>query len=326
MKRRTTNSRQNSRMKRLEVRVMSPRIAWFGFLRACGKSAKLLAALALLGGLAYGGWYGVQRAFLRNPEFQLRQLSLNSNKALDEAGLVTAADLDLHANLFKLDVEQIRTRLAVRPEIASVTVERHLPSTLAVNITARTPKAWLAVSGSDPAAIRREGGLLVDADGVTYACPGLQWEDARDLPVVLVPKKDEALLVAGQTLKHPEIERCFRLLASAVAADPQAVRWIDRLEQANPWSIQMTTRNGTVATFGFDNQTRQITDFVTALDHASREGYGIATISLIPQRNIPITLREEPVPPRATPVPEPTKEEIRSDRRSKDLKSLLNRN
>ncbi|MGC4016861.1 MAG: FtsQ-type POTRA domain-containing protein [Luteolibacter sp.] len=326
MKRRTTNSRQNSRMKRLEVRVMSPRIAWFGFLRACGKSAKLVVILALLGGLGYGGWYGVQRAFLRNPEFQLRQLSLNSNKVLDEAGLVAAAEIDLNANLFKLDIDRIHDRLAARPDIAAVTVERHLPSTLVVNISARTPKAWIAVSGSDPAVVRKEGGLLVDAGGMTYTCPALQWEDARDLPVVMVPKKDESLLIAGQTLKHPEIERCFRLLAVAVAADPQAVRWIDRIEQANAWSVQMTTRSGTIATFGFDNQTRQIADFVTALDHASREGYGIATISLIPQRNIPITLREEPVPPRATPVPEPTKEDIRNDRRSKDLKSLLNRN
>ncbi|BCU77756.1 FtsQ-type POTRA domain-containing protein [Luteolibacter sp. LG18] len=326
MKRRTTHSRQKSRMKRLEVRVMSPRIAWFGFLRACGKSAKLLVLLALLGALIYGGWYGVQRAFLRNPEFQLRQLSLNPNQALDEAGLVDAAGIDLHANLFKLDVEEMRARLAARPEIAAVSVERHLPSTLAVTVTARTPRAWVAVSGTEPTGIRRTGGLLVDATGVVYACPALQWQDARDLPVVMVPKKDEAALATGATLSHPEVKRCFRLLDSAIAADPDATRWIDRIEQPNAWSMHLTTRSGTVATFGFDNQTRQIADFVTALDHASREGYGIATISLIPQRNIPITLREEPVPPRATPVPEPTREEIRNDRRSKDLKSLLNRN
>jgi len=326
-KRRTTHSRQRSRMRKLEVRVMSPRIAWFGFLRLCGRSAKFFLILALAVAAGWGGWLGIKRAFLENPEFQLRMIALNPNPALDEADLVKAASIDLHANLFDLDVKAIRQRLASRPEIAAVTVERRLPSTLDVHVTARVPRAWIGSVGAETGSLRKEGGLLVDAAGTVFPCPALQWQEARDLPIILLPRDADAQgPVAGEVVKTPQLQRCFRLLDSALAADADASRWIDYVQQLNTWSVQLVTRNGTTATFGLDNHSRQMADFAAALDHASRQGYAIATINLIPQRNIPITLRSEPAPPRATPVPEPTKEEIRSDRRSNDLKSLLNRN
>jgi hypothetical protein len=325
-KRRTTNSRQKSRMKRLEVRVMSPRIAWFGFLRVCGKAVKLCILLGLIGGAGWGGWLGIQKVFLKNPEFQLQRLLLNPNQALDEPALVEAGGIDLRANLFSLDLEAIRQRLVSRPEIAAAKVERHLPSTLAVTLEVRTPRAWIALKSEDLSNERRVGGLLVDGFGIVYPCPELQWDEAKELPMMVIPAAMAGQLIAGQPFDHPELQRCMRLLDTAIAAAPEATQWIDRLEQVNAWSVLLTTRHGTVATFGFENQTRQMGDFMLALDHASREGYAIATISLIPQRNIPITLREEPVPPRAVVVQEPTREEVRSDRRSKDLKSLIQRN
>jgi cell division septal protein FtsQ len=325
-KRRTSNSRQRSRMKRLEVRVMSPRIAWFGFLKLCGRGMKYTLILALVGAAGWGVWLGIQRAFLHNPEFQLRLVQLNPNEALDEADVVKIASIDLRANLFKLDTDLIHERLAARPEISEVFVERRLPSTLDVQIKARTPRAWIASSGTDPSTVRHPGSLLVDPNGFVYPCPSLQWQTARDLPVILVPTQAEGkTLTAGQAASHPELQRAFRLLSVAIESDPEALRWIDHLEQANPWSMQLTTRNGTVATIGFRDQDRQIRDLATALDHAVRQGYGIATINLIPERNIPITTRDEAPPPRAIPVPEPTHQEIREDRRSKDLKALLNR-
>jgi len=325
-KRRTSNSRQRSRMKRLEVRVMSPRIAWFGFLRFCGRSMKYALILAMIGAAGWGVWLGIQRAFLHNPEFQLRLVQLNPNEALDEADVVKTASIDLQANLFELNPDLIRQRLAARPEVEKVTVERRLPSTLAVQVKARTPRAWIAASGADLATIRHPGGLLVDPSGFVYPCSALQWEVSRDLPVILVPNLPNGNApVIGATCDRHELQRAFRLLSVATESDPDAPRWIDRIEQTNLWSLQLTTRSGTVATVGFSDQERQIKDLATALDHAGRQGYGIATINLIPERNIPITTREEAPPPRAIPLPEPTHQEIREERRSKDLKALLNR-
>src|SRR5688572_28582976 len=122
-KRRTSQARQHSRMKRLEVRVMSPRIAWFGRLRTLRKAAKLAVVLALAGVAGWGAWLGVQRALLDNPEFRLLVIDLNPNDALDERELVAITGLDVQANLFKIDTAQIRERLLARAELSGAAVE-----------------------------------------------------------------------------------------------------------------------------------------------------------------------------------------------------------
>jgi cell division septal protein FtsQ len=322
-KRRTSRVRQCSRMKRLEVRVMSPRIAWFGFLRLFRRSLKLAFFLALLGALGWGGWLGFRRAFLENPEFRLQVIDLNPNDAFDERGLVEFAGINTQSNLFKLDTKVIRERLLTRPEVSGVAIERHLPGTLAVRVTVRQPVAWVAEAGGTHE--RREGGLLVDNTGIAYPCPQRQWETARELPVVWVPTRTEEPLAAGQPVRQPELARCLRLLATVCGTDPRSVKAIERVEQPNAWSLVLTTRDGTVATFGLADHARQVADLASALDHAARQGYSIATINLIPQRNIPITTRDEVPAPRATPVPEPSPANRREERRAQDLKSILNR-
>jgi cell division septal protein FtsQ len=322
-KRRTSQARQHSRMKRLEVRVMSPRIAWFGCLRTLRKGAKFAVVLALAGVAGWGAWLGVQRALLDNPEFRLQVIDLNPNDALDERELVAITGLDVQANLFKIDTGKIRERLLARAELSSVAVERHLPGTLIVRVTARQPVAWVALA--DAPVSRNQGELVVDATGVAFPCATRQWEAARQLPVIRLPKREGESLVAGQTVRQPELARCLRLLDAVCGTDPMSARAIESIAQANAWALDLTTRTGTVATFGLDDHERQVADLAAALDHASRQGYSIATINLIPQRNIPITTRTETFPPRATPVSEPVPVQRREDRRSQDLKAILNR-
>ena len=50
-KRHTTKSRRRARANVLEVRVMSPRIAWFSFLKLAGKLTKVACVLAVLAGI-----------------------------------------------------------------------------------------------------------------------------------------------------------------------------------------------------------------------------------------------------------------------------------
>jgi len=322
-KRRTSQARQHSRMKRLEVRVMSPRIAWFGCLKTLRKGAKLAVVLALACVAGWGAWLGVQRALLDNPEFRLQVIDLNPNDALDERELVAITGLDVQANLFKIDTGKIRECLLTRPELSGVAVERHLPGTLIVRVTARQPVAWIALN--DAPVSRGQGELVVDAEGVAFPCAARQWEAARQLPVIRLPKREGESLVAGQTVRQPELARCLRLLTAVCGTDPLSSRAIESIAQANAWSLDLTTRTGTVATFGLDDHDRQVADLAAAMDHASQQGYAIATINLIPQRNIPITTRTETVAPRATPVIESVPIERREDRRSQDLKAILNR-
>jgi cell division septal protein FtsQ len=305
---------------------MSPRIAWLGFLNCAGKLAKLACILAVITGIGWGVWQGIQRAFYQNPDFQLQVIDLNPNPVIDEAGLAEAAGIDLTASIFDIDLEMVSTKLKALPAIADVRAERHLPGTLMVRVVARNPRAWISCSQASLSEVRRAGAMLVDENGIAYPCPELQLESAMKLPTIQLPLSEKSPVSAGQHLTHPELAHCLRLLNSARAADPEAVHWIESVSQVNEWSLSLVTRQGTAATFGLGDHERQIRRLRAAMDHSSQKGYSISTINLIPKRNVPITLRDESAAPRAIPVSEPGPAEIREDRRARDLSTLLNRN
>lgn len=329
MKRKSTHHRSHSRQSVLEVRVVSPRIVWFGFLKLAGKLTKFACVLALLTGIGWGVWRGIQQAFYKNPDFRLRVLALNPNPVIDELGVATAAGIDLttNASLFSLEVKDIARKLKALPEIADARVERHLPGTLAVTVIPRIPKAWISCPAEGLADVRRAGAMLVDHQGVAYPCPPLQLKSAATLPVIILPSAAGHPLKAGEKILQPELQPCFQLLNSARDADPGALQWIESVRQLNDWSMLLVTRQGTSATFGLGDHARQIESLRAALDHAGEKGYLIDTINLIPKYNIPITLRGEPAaPPRAIPVSAKQKPAGSNNRRARDLGNLLKRN
>jgi POTRA domain, FtsQ-type len=325
-KRHTSKVRRHSRSKVLEVRVMSPRIAWHGLLRLTGRTMKLALLLALVSGLGWGVWQGIERAFYKNPDFQLKVIDLNSNSVIDEAGLAEIVGIDPPPSLFDINLDEVTAELEALPGIAEAKAERHLPGTLVIRVVARTPRAWISYSRSNPSEVRRSGSLLVDSSSIAYPCPDLQLEAAMKLPMIHLTDSEKFPIAAGRRLGHPELVHCFRLLDSAFAADQESIHWIDSVKQVNAWSLLLVTRQGTSSTFGLGDHERQINNLRTAMDHSNQKGYTIDTINLIPKVNIPITLRSEVPPPRAIPVAEPSAEEIRDDRRSRDVKTLLNRN
>ena len=304
MRRKTTKTRRRKQPSVLEVRVMSPRIAWHGFTRMLGGFVKLGLLLAILGGIGWGVWRGIQHTFHHNPDFRLQVIDLNTNPVINEAELIAIAGIDLtvDTSLFEVDVSDTRDRLEAMPAVVEARVERHLPGTLVVRIVSREPQAWIAETGSDLSQVRQKDSLLIDQEGHLYPCPERQLEDALHLPIILLKENEEHPLLADQTLDHPELDRCIRLLGAAREADAESPKWIESIRQANDWSLRLVTREGTSATFGLRNHPAQIEKLRAALDHAGQKGYVIDTINLIPRFNVPITVRGQKAPPRAIPV------------------------
>jgi hypothetical protein len=328
MKRKTSRHRRSSRQSVLEVRVMSPRIAWFGFLGFAMKLTKLACVLAVLGGIGWGVWRGIRHAFYQNPDFRLQVLDLNANAVIDELGVASAAGIDLTANpnLFEIDVNEMCRKLKSRPEITDARVERHLPGTLVVRVIPRAPKAWVSCPAAGLTDTRRAGAMLVDHDGIAYPCPELQLSEAETLPVIELPVNSEHPIRPGAKIRQRELEHCFQLLDAAREADPESPQWIGSVRQANEWSLELQTREGASATFSLGDHERQMHSLRAALDHAAEKGYAIETINLIPKYNIPITVRDGGPPPKAIPVSPAAPASGNESRRARDLSNLLNRN
>ena len=326
MKRKTTRHRRSAHRNVLEVRVMSPRIAWFGFLRFTGSVFKLALVLAAITGIGWGVWWGVRHAFHQNPDFRLQVIDLNPNPAIDELGVAAAAGIRLEENpsLFDIDVSESVKRLKALPCLTDARIERHLPGTLVVRVVPRAAKAWLTTAGQP--ADRKPGGLLVDDKGIAFECPARLAESVALLPAIELTASAEHPIVPGTEVTHPELDHCFLLLESARQADPQASQWIESIRQANAWSLELVTRQGTRATFSLGDHARQIESLRAALDHAGEKGYVLDTINLIPKYNIPVTLSNGTAPPRAVPVSSDEAAPSPDKRRARDLDSLLNRN
>ena len=327
MRKRTTKTRRHRHhVKVLKSEVMTPRIAWFSFLAFLNVLLKVSLVFALLIAVAYGVLQAIEHSFNKNPDFRLQAIDLNENNVLDEAGVVEHLNIDLSANIFDFDVEQLEEKLLLIPAISKAEVKRDLPGTLEIRITTRRPIAWIASPLEGVPAQRRSDALLVDRDNVVYPCPPGQVKGCMNLPIILLSPVASSPLKAGEKLTHPQFRHCLHLIQAITKFDPSDLAKVETISQENEWSLKMMTRNGTAATFGLGNHERQLRYLRQALSHAQEKGYHIETINLIPKRNVPITVSDNAEPPRAIPVPQSEIADQPQSRKEQDLRNLLNRN
>lgn len=321
-KKRTTRVRHSKELTRLQVNVLSPRIVWFGFLRACRQTLRVAVMVALGVAAIWGIRELIQKGLVQNKEFKLQAIELTPNPAMDERRLIRVAGINIDGSLFDCDAEKIETALRALPELAAASVRREFPGTLVVEVIAREPYLWVATTDQSVPPRDPEKGLVVDRSGIAFHCPPALLAEAELLPLIQLGTGGEAL-AAGKAVVHPEFERLRKLYQVACQRIPDAEGWVYSLSQNREWSLELLSRDGTTACFGLGDHERQMSDLKAALDHARQREQLIASIELIPERNIPVILRGGSTP-RAILVDEPIPATA-PDRRTRDLNDLLNR-
>lgn len=322
-KRRTSQISHRRQVIELQAHVMSPRIAWFGLVKSLRKLTRTALILSLIAGALWGAKIGIRRGLVENEEFRLQAIELTPNPAIDEHRLVEVAGINLAGSLFECDASAIESRLRALPEIAAATVHREFPGTLKVEVSARQPHAWIASTTHDIPARDPARGLLVDAAGFAFTCPPRLLESATQLPVYHLGEGGDPP-AAGKTVVHPEFERLAALHQVARRELQDADLWIDSLSQNRRWSLELVGRDGTAARFGLGDHDRQMADLKAALEHARSRDQRIASIELIPERNLPVVLQDDSAP-RAILIDEPTASPAKPARRSRDLETLIHR-
>lgn len=318
-RRRTSRVRKRRQVRELRAHVMSPRIFWFDFRRMTLQSIRWLGIFALLVLASWGAWRGVEAALFENDDFRLQRVVLNDNPAVDEERLLSVTGIDLSGSLFDCDPDVIRDRLLALPEIAGAKVMREFPGDLVIEIAVRRPDVWIACDGAGVEARDPASGLVVDANGLLFPCPRGTLESAAELPVIELRGEGPGV-VAGEVLEHPDYQRAMRLMRVARKHLPEAPRWIESIRMHKSWGCRVSTRDGIEATFGHMDLDRQMKSLLAAVEHAREQGDRLATISLVPKRNLPVTFHNDRVP-RAIVVPETEPETPRQS----DLRELLDR-
>lgn len=305
---------------------MTPRIAWFSLLAFLKTLSKVALVMALLLVIGYGIRQAIEQSFHRNPDFRLQAIDLNLNDVLDEASLVEYLRIDLSANIFDFDLKHLEKQLLLIPAISAAEVKRDLPGTLEIQIKTRQPSAWIACPDEGFPALRRSDSLLVDNEGFPYPCPPGQTNSGMELPILLLSTIEGHPVTPGQILDHPQYRHCMHLLKAITERNPGDLAMVETISQETGWSLKLLTREGTAATFGLGDHSRQLDYLNQALKHAEKKGYRIETINLIPRRNVPITVTANADSPCAPPLHEPETINLPESRREQDLRTLLNRN
>jgi cell division protein FtsQ len=134
--------------------------------------ARNAAGIAMVLGISWGvAW--VARQYVRtSPRFAVTEIVVSGNKLRSEATLADEAGVAKGANVFSVDLDEGRARLARDPWIREVALGRRLPGTILMQITEREAAAVVALGETYLAS--REGEIFKRVE------PG----DPVDLPII----------------------------------------------------------------------------------------------------------------------------------------------
>jgi cell division septal protein FtsQ len=206
------------------------------------------AALAML--VSAASIYGVGAS----SAFDYTRLQLEGTQFTDPAAVEAALTASRGENLFGLHTEPLVAALESMPTVAAARVDVHLPGTLAVTITERTPVLVWQIAG------RR---YLADAGGSLFAeLADPPPAGAAALPVVDDRRAGSGMLGLGGTLDAVDLDAATRL-ASLKPADvgSGAVSLTVAVSDENGFVIG-TRPDAWTAVFGFYTPSLRTTELI----------------------------------------------------------------
>ena len=298
--RRTSRRRtRESRDRMLALKVNSPRIMFFDFLKMSGRMMKFSIILVVVMALGFAGRLGWEELFVKNTEeFGIKEVPLTnfdgeSPRFLTHSRIVETTGLDLDASIFALDTDELEETLRNLPETTEARVTRRLPGTLKIEVSERTPVAWLDCSPLGIVQRDRAAGLLIDDQGVPFKCASQTlWDHAERLPVIRVLKAEDHEIMEGREIKHQGLEFALDLvmLASSRMEGMERPAWVIVRDEI---TLEMMTLGRTLATLSYYEQEHQLKKLEKLVSHARKKGRELATVNLIPNRFVPVHYRED---------------------------------
>lgn len=140
------------------ARESSPRQRRFDFdgARAFGVLRVVMGVL-LIAGIGAGVAWGARRYVRTSPRFAVSEIMTVGGKRRGPDELANIAGVAKGQNVFSIDLDRARSRLAADPWIESAEIARQLPGTIAIRVSEREAAGLVAMS---------EGNYLVTRDGV----------------------------------------------------------------------------------------------------------------------------------------------------------------
>lgn len=292
-----------------------------------GLTTKLLLAACLGAGMYLGVKKGVAWLILKNPDYNVAVLNVETDGVLTPESVLDAADLHKGSNIFMVNLGRAKSRVEAIPQVEKVQVTRQLPNTISIQINERKPVAWVAPERGAPTrgdVVKSPSAYLIDSQGILWPPKKVTSQDLF-LPIIRNytsgPRSD------GQPVDGEEIKAALDLLHAQQDSMIGARFQIQEIDLAKHFGLQVTDRNGLQVLFALDDMDRQLKHLDVYLQIIDQRGEKLQTINLLAKKNVPITfvtapvLTDKPVElPPASPVVAPANTAKPTPASSKDKK------
>jgi len=246
-------------------------------------------AIAIVVAVAWSVNWAVQKLFWDNPEFALQKIDIEVAGDIPRDQILQVSQLHEGVNLFTLDLGALERRVLAVPQVETVTIHRLPPDTVKIQVVERRPTAWLAGQIEDGDPFTDENAYLIDAGGVVLRQRASKPEHYH-LPVIYGCDMDA--LVAGHETSQDGILDALALIATAedlMLDTPFRVRTIDI---SRGYCYIVTDDQRARITFAPTNFPAQFVKLRLLYAHAVERGTPLATVNLIPERNVPVTFAD----------------------------------
>ncbi len=293
-KKATTRVRGKHRSKNdrvLHLKVSSPRIVFFQSLKALRGMTKTMIILAVV---SVGIWYSYQaiyKHFNDNKEFAVHYVPVTDfggyeTKVLSKKRVWELSGIDFDGTIFQADLDEVESRLGLRPEVIRVKVTRKLPHTIEIKLEERVPIAWLSSTKLGLAGRSPYKGVLLDEHGVPFQSHMGFWHIAKILPVIQLSGTVENEFILGQKMTNKDAPRALDFVKKLQNIKMQG--WsVDRVYVENYYTLNVLTTDGVQAQFSMYDHEVQLNKYILARNHALNHGEELAWIDLRPKTNNP---------------------------------------
>ena len=232
----------------------------------------------------------VMEAFVVNPRFRLSEISVLTEGPLTRSTIVNASGLKDGDNLLMISLRNVRDRIESLPEVRKVKVERNFPGQIVLNVEQRTPVAWLECPEKAIAAKVSDFGCLLDDTGCVLPSSGRIRSGEHKLPVIRVGKL--SAIIPGKRVESAAALASLDLLR-AYQKEPMATHAdLKRVDASRSHALVADFSNGVSVVFpAHGDNKKEFVRLASAMEEAARHKWQLATVNLLVEHNVPVTLR-----------------------------------
>lgn len=234
----------------------------------------------------------VQEAILKNPQFSLRDVAVQTSGPLTVEKIVRASQLTRGENLLTVNMRALHARLRQLPAVKDLSIDRDFDAGLmTLRIRQRQPVAWLDCPRLGMVAGRAEVGYLVDAEAVPFPCDAVT-EATQSLPVIRYAAL--AQKTSGTPLQDLQVRAALTLLKELEHRFELGQPQVRSVDIQTPYSMVAVFTDKSVITFGVDDLDMQLARLDRVRIEARQRHWEIETLNLLAHQNVPITFRQPP--------------------------------